>query len=162
MKKFISLVDKIETAICMAFIIGFTMVLLIGMIWRTAGHPLNWCNDTALFMLAWTVFLGGDVAFRSGRLVNVDILVSHLPMKAVKVVTVIVYAIVIVFSATMVVEGCKLTANVGKRTLEGISFISYAYVAASIPTGFSLMIITAIDRLVDLLKSKDKSVISKM
>ena len=162
MNKFMRIVDKIETAVCMVFIIGFTSVLLLGMVFRTAGHPLNWCNDTTLFMLAWTVFLGGDVAFRSGRLVNVDVIVSRLPVKATKAVSVLVYIIIITFTVLMTIQGIKLTGNVGKRTLEGIPFISYAYVAASVPTGFSIMTITAVDRLLHLLKSNDRQEISKM
>ena len=162
MKTFMRIVDKIETAICMVFIIGFTSVLLLGMIFRTAGHPLNWCNDTALFMLSWTVFLGGDIAFRSGRLVNVDVIVSRLPVKITKVIAVLVYLTIILFAVLMTVQGIKLTGNVGKRTLEGIPFISYAYVAASVPTGFCLMIITAVERLLHLLKSDDIKELSKM
>ena len=162
MKKVLNIINKIETAVCMVFIIGFTSVLLLGMIFRTAGHPLNWCNDTALFMLSWTVFLGGDIAFRSGRLVNVDVIVSRLPIKATKVLAVLVYTIIIVFAVLMTIQGIKLTGSVGKRTLEGISFISYAYVAASVPTGFCLMTITAVERLLDILKSNDSKEISKM
>ncbi len=162
MKTFIKIVDKIETAVCMVFIVGFTSVLLLGMIFRAAGHPLNWCNDTALFMLAWTVFLGADVAFRSGRLVNVDVIVSRLPVRATKAVAVLVYLTIIVFTVLMTIQGIKLTGNVGKRTLEGIPFISYAYVAASVPSGFFLMTITAVERLIHLLKSDDKKELSKM
>ena len=50
----------------------------------------------------------------------------------------------------MVKQGALLCVNVGKRTLEGIPFLSYVWVAASIPVGFSLMFITAVKRLYDL------------
>ena len=65
----------------MTCVVGFTSVLMLGAAVRLLGHPLNWCNDVALLMLAWTTFLGGDVAFRAGRMVNVDILIAKLPVR---------------------------------------------------------------------------------
>ena len=145
MKKFFEILNKAELAITMTCVVGFTSVLMLGAAVRLLGHPLNWCNDVALLMLAWTTFLGGDVAFRAGRMVNVDILIAKLPVRFQKAVAVMVYAVLL-----------------GKRTLEGIPFLSYVWVAASIPVGFSLMFITAVKRLYDLMMSSDTTVISKM
>ena len=153
MKKFFEILNKAELAITMTCVVGFTSVLMLGAAVRLTGHPLNWCNDVALLMLAWTTFLGGDVAFRAGRMVNVDILIA---------VALIVYAVLLVMMFVMVRQGLQLCANVGKRTLEGIPFLSYVWVAASIPVGFSLMFITAVKRLYDLMKTTDSTVISKM
>ena len=73
-----------------------------------------------------------------------------------------VYAVLLVMMFIMVKQGALLCVNVGKRTLEGIPFLSYVWVAASIPVGFSLMFITAVKRLYDLMMSSDTTVISKM
>ena len=162
MKRFFDMVNKAELAVSMTCVVGFTSVLLLGAAVRVAGHPLNWCNDVALLMLAWTTFLGGDVAFRAGRMVNVDILVARFPMKLQKAAAVLVYAILLVMMAVMVRQGLNLCVNVGRRTLEGIPFLSYVWVAASIPVGFSLMFMTAIKRLVELIRSNDITMISKM
>ena len=162
MKKFFEILNKAELAITMTRVVGFTSVLMLGAAVRLTGHPLNWCNDVALLMLAWTTFLGGDVAFRAGRMVNVDILIGKLPVALQKAVALIVYAVLLVMMFVMVRQGLQLCANVGKRTLEGIPFLSYVWVAASIPVGFSLMFITAVKRLYDLMKTTDSTVISKM
>lgn len=162
MKRFFDILNKTEPAITMTCVVGFTSVLMLGAVVRLVGHPLNWCNDVALLMLAWTTFLGGDVAFRAGRMVNVDILIARLPVKLQKVVAVAVYIILLVMMAVMVRQGIRLCANVGKRTLEGLPFLSYVWVAASIPTGFALMFLTAVKRLHDLMVSTDPGVISKM
>lgn len=162
MKKFFEIINKAELAITMTCVVGFTSVLMLGAVVRLVGRPLNWCNDVALLMLAWTTFLGGDVAFRAGRMVNVDILVAKLPFRLQKAVAVAVYAVLLVMMFMMVKQGLQLCTNVGKRTLEGIPFLSYVWVAASVPVGFSLMFITALKRLVDLMRSEDHSAISKM
>lgn len=162
MKKFFEILNKAELAITMTCVVGFTSVLMLGAAVRLLGHPLNWCNDVALLMLAWTTFLGGDVAFRAGRMVNVDILIAKLPVRFQKAVAVMVYAVLLVMMFMMVKQGALLCVNVGKRTLEGIPFLSYVWVAASIPAGFSLMFITAVKRLCDLMVSSDTTVISKM
>lgn len=162
MKKFFEILNKVELGITMTCVVGFTSVLMLGAVARLFGHPLNWCNDVALLMLAWTTFLGGDVAFRAGRMVNVDIIIAKLPIRLQKVIAVLVYVILFLMMFMMVKQGILLCANVGKRTLEGIPFLSYAWVAAAIPVGFSLMFITAVKRLHDLLTVTDVSEISKM
>lgn len=162
MKKFFEILNKAELAITMTCVVGFTSVLMLGAAVRLVGHPLNWCNDVALLMLAWTTFLGGDVAFRAGRMVNVDILISRLPLRIQKVVAVVVYGVLLFMMFMMIRQGLQLCANVGKRTLEGLPFLSYVWVAASVPTGFSLMFLTAVKRLCDLMVSTDSAVISKM
>lgn len=162
MKKFFTILERIEFAIAMVCVVGFTSVLMIGAIFRATGHPLNWCNDIALLMLAWTIFLGGDIAFRSGRMVNVDIVISKAPVNLQKCVAVVVYFVLLLMMCTMVWQGFQLCANVGARRLEGISALSYVWVAASMPVGFSFMIITAVNRLIGILKSNDPAEISKM
>lgn len=162
MKKFFEILNKAELAITMTCVVGFTSVLMLGAAFRFCGAPLNWCNDTALLLLAWTTFLGGDVAFRAGRMVNVDLIIARFPVKMQKVIAVIVYAILLIFMFFMIKQGIQLCSNVGKRTLEGIPFMSYIWVAASVPVGFSLMFITAVKRFRDLMTSADASVISKM
>ena len=162
MKKFFEILNKTELAVTMTCVVGFTSVLMLGAVVRLFGHPLNWCNDVALLMLAWTTFLGGDVAFRAGRMVNVDILIAKLPIRFQKAIALLVYAVLLFMMVMMVRQGILLCSNVGRRTLEGIPFLSYIWVAASIPVGFSLMFITAVKRLFDLLKSSEAAVISKM
>ena len=102
------------------------------------------------------------MAFRAGRMVNVDILIAKLPIRFQKAIALLVYAVLLFMMVMMVRQGILLCSNVGRRTLEGIPFLSYIWVAASIPVGFSLMFITAVKRLFDLLKSSEAAVISKM
>lgn len=162
MQKLFEKINLLELGVTMVCVVGFTSVLMLGAIMRLVGHPLNWCNDMAMLLLAWATFLGGDVAFRGGRMVNVDIIVQKFPVKVQKTVAVLVYALLIVMMVTMVWQGITLCRNVGARTLEGVADISYAWVAASVPTGFALMTLTAVWRLVGLLRSDDPAVISKM
>ena len=103
MKKFFEILNKAELAITMTCVVGFTSVLMLGAAVRLLGHPLNWCNDVALLMLAWTTFLGGDVAFRAGRMVNVDILIAKLPVRFQKAVAIMVYAVLLVFRVVSMV-----------------------------------------------------------
>lgn len=162
MQKLFEKLNRIELAVTMVCVMGFTSVLMLGAVTRLFGHPLNWCNDLAMLLLAWATFLGGDVAFRGGRMVNVDIIIQKFPLKVQKAAAVGIYALLIVMMVTMVWQGITLCRNVGARTLEGVADISYAWVAASVPTGFALMTLTAVWRLVGLLRCDDPSVLSKM
>lgn len=113
-------------------------------------------------MLAWVIFLGGDVAFRAGRIMNVGILIVKLPVRFQKVVAVMIYAALLIVMPMTVKQSALLCMSAGKRTLEGTPFFSYVWVTISILIGSSLMLITAARRLYDLTISSDTTIISEI
>ena len=79
---------------------------MLGAAVRLLGHPLNWCNDVALLMLAWTTSLAGSRAFRAGRMVNVGYIgLPKLPVRFQSAVAVMVYAVSLVMMFMMVKQG---------------------------------------------------------
>ncbi len=162
MRKILELINKIEMALAMVGLVAFTSVIFFGSVFRAFGNPLNWSADIALFIFAWSTFLGGDVAFRDGKVINVELLVQRFSVEIQKIIAVLVYAIIIIFLVFMVVFGIDLCFTTGHRTFNGVQGLSYVWVTLSIPICFSLMTLTAINRLIHLLRSNDKNQICKM
>lgn len=162
MKRFFQIKVKVEEAAAMIGIVIFTLTIFLGAFTRMFGHPLNWSSTVALFVFVWTAFLCGDVAFHHGRLVNVDLAVAKFPVKTQKKIAVLVYAIIIAFLLLLIRQGFLICQTTGYRNFNGQNGFSYFWAALSIPVCFSLMLLTALQRLVKLLKSKGDMDISKM
>lgn len=162
LRKIINYILKAELYIAMSGIVILTACLFIGAVARTVNHPLSWTNDIGMMMLAWSTFLGGDIAFRSGRLANLDLLLVKFPRKVQKVIVSICYILIIAFLLLVIFVGFKLTYTTRFRTFNGVSGLSYSWVTASFPVSACFMLCTAIARYIGLMKSNDIEQISKM
>lgn len=139
-----------------------TLFIFLGAVSRIVGHPFGWTSDMGTFMLAWSTFLGGDIAFREGRLANLDILLKRLPVKAQKTVAVIVYTIIAAFLVCLIYFGISLTYTSRFRTFNGVQGFSYSWVTLCIPVTAFFMLVTAVGRLAKLLKCDDPALIAKL
>ncbi|MFQ9447451.1 MAG: TRAP transporter small permease [Christensenellales bacterium] len=109
MKKIYHWICEAEKVIAMTGIVLMTIFIFLGAVSRAVGHPFSWTTDMGVFMLAWSTFLGGDIAFREGRLANLDIVLAKFPVKAQKGIVSAVYAIIVAFLVCMIYFGAKLT-----------------------------------------------------
>ncbi|ADY14368.1 TRAP transporter small permease [Sphaerochaeta globosa] len=153
---------KIEKYFAMFGIVVLTLCIFLGAVSRTLGKPLSWTTDIGMLMLTWSTFLGGDIAFREGRLANLDIVVAKFPKSIQKTLVVIIYAIIIIFLCSLVYLGTRLTYTTRFRTFNGVPNFSFAWVTVSLPCSAVFMIVTAVKRVIVLLKSNDCSAIAKM
>lgn len=147
MKKLTEKLVLVETYIAAACMASSTLIMFLGAVLRGFKHPINWSLDISLFLFAWCVFLSADVAMKHSRLVNVDMLISHLPARVRKVLAVFCYLTILVFLIAMVIVGAKLTWTTRIRTFQGIPGFSYAWVTLSLPVGFALMTGTVVNKL---------------
>lgn len=98
--------------------------------------------DLAMFLLAWTAFLGADVAWRSGQLVGVDLITRNLPKKVQKIIEILLYCIIFGALILIIVFGIRLAITEKLRTYQSIP-IPYSLVTISIVVaGLSMSIST--------------------
>ncbi|MCL1999889.1 MAG: TRAP transporter small permease [Planctomycetes bacterium] len=162
LRRILTIIGKVEMALAMLCLSCFTIIVFLGAVTRYFKHPLMWSSDLALFLFAWTTFLGGDIAYRSGRLVNVNVIVAYFPLALQKLTAVIIYGIILTFLGCLIIYGIKLCGTTIHRTFNGIPGFSYVWVTISIPICCGFMAITSIDRLVRLLRSQDRAEVAKM
>lgn len=162
MKKFYEMVCRIEKILAMIGILLMTVFIFLGAVSRVVGHPLQWTSDMGTFMLAWATFLGGDIAFREGRLANLDVFISKFPVKVQKAIVAFVYAAIIVFLVCLIYFGAKLTYTSRFRTFNGVKGFSYSWAALCMPVTGSFMLVTAVGRFVKLMKCDNPKQIAKM
>jgi TRAP-type C4-dicarboxylate transport system permease small subunit len=140
------------------------MVFIVALVFvaastRYLGYPINWSVDMAVCLFAWCTFLGGDVAFRNNKLMNVDFLVKKLPEKNRNLVEIIILVIILIFLAAMIGYGIRLSYTTRFRAFQGIPGFSYTWVTISVPIASTLMMITTILRIREkLIKDVSKSI----
>ena len=72
----IVLVARLGTGLCFAVLIASVLIQVLG---RTLASSPVWTEELTRYALLFTVAFGAGLAFRSGDLVNVDIVCESLP-----------------------------------------------------------------------------------
>jgi TRAP-type C4-dicarboxylate transport system permease small subunit len=127
MRKIYRALCKAEVAVCAVGFVFLVAFVFISAILRSFRLSVAWNIDLAMFLLAWTSFLGADIAWRSGQLVGIDIVLRRLPFKAQKIVEIFIYLAVFAALVVIVIFGSRLMWVERVRTYQ------------SIPIPFSLM-----------------------
>lgn len=102
----------------------------------------HWAEEVAVGAFVWVIFLGLANAYKTHRLIGVEVIMELLPKKGRTVVEFITSIIVTILSSLMLIFSYKYVSESTKITasLE----ISYAYINASIIVSFALITIYSI------------------
>ena len=137
---------KAETAVC-----GVLFVLNVGFVFVSAflrffRVSLSWNIDMAMLLLAWTAFLGADVAWRSGQLIGIDLVTRYLPKKVQKIVLIAVYAIILYTLVVICYYGAKLCWTERLRMYQSMP-IPYSIVTFSLVVATFSMAISTVGKI---------------
>jgi TRAP-type C4-dicarboxylate transport system permease small subunit len=144
MNKVYEYVCKGESFLTKVFIVFLVALVFVAAATRYMGYPINWSVDIAVCLFAWCTFLGGDVALRKNKLMNVDFFIGKLSPEKRRLVELLNLLIILIFLGALVVYGTKLSYTTRFRTFQGIPWFSYTWVTISVPIGSILMMITTI------------------
>ncbi|MGH0052753.1 MAG: TRAP transporter small permease [Sphaerochaetaceae bacterium] len=151
--KKICTIEVIVSAVCLSI---SCLLIFIAAIARTLDHPFNWSQDFSLFLFAWSVFLAADVALRNDKLVRMELLLLKTSQKTTRIITIFNYLIIVIFLASMTIQGIKLCFISYQRVFQGIPGFSYTWVILCVPVGCSLMLVTSLRKLKQLLTPQQK------
>jgi TRAP-type C4-dicarboxylate transport system permease small subunit len=117
---------------------------------------MSWNIDLAMFLLAWTAFLGADIAWRSGQLVGIDIVTRRLPPLLQKIIEIFIYIIIFGALVLIAVFGIQLAVAERLRMYQSIP-VPYSFVTLSIVVaGLSMMLSTILKIRRSILKFSKK------
>jgi TRAP-type C4-dicarboxylate transport system permease small subunit len=131
MRKLYHALCKAEAAACGAGFVFLVAFVFLSAILRFFRISMSWNIDLAMLLLAWTAFLGADIAWRSGQLVGIDIVTRQLPKKAQNIIQILIYLIVLCALVLIVVFGARLAWSERIRTYQSIP-IPYSLVTVSL------------------------------
>jgi TRAP-type C4-dicarboxylate transport system permease small subunit len=143
MRKLYHALCKAEVVICgvaFMFLIAFVFVSAILRFFRLS---VSWNIDLAMFLLAWTAFLGADIAWRSGQLVGVDLVTRRFPLKLQKLITIVIYLIIMGALVLVAFFGIRLALVERVRIYQSIP-IPYSLMTMSLVVAALSMILSTI------------------
>ena len=144
MKKFYENFCKVETAICG---IGFILLVILvfgSAILRFFRMSMAWNIDLAMLLLAWSSFLGADIAWRKGQLIGIDLVTRYFPKKIQKLIMIAVYAVILSVTVIICIYGIRLSWTERLRTFQSLP-IPYSLVNLSLVVAtFSMSISTVV------------------
>lgn len=138
--------DTVEVTIAKIFFAATVILVLIGAVTRTVGHPAIWSVDLAQAFFAWASVLGADIALHRNAHIEIDMLVRRFPRVLRYWLAVTWLALIAVFLGCLVHYGAQLTLLNVERPMGDAGF-SYAWVTAALPAGALLMLATTLTRL---------------
>ncbi|MDR1955231.1 MAG: TRAP transporter small permease subunit [Treponema sp.] len=143
MRNLYRILCKAEVLICGTGFIFLVAFVFLSAILRFFRISMSWNIDLAMFLLAWTAFLGADIAWRSGQLVGIDIVTRRLPKKLQKIIALALYGIILFALVIIIVFGIKLAMLERLRKYQSIP-IPYSLVTLSIVVTALSMVVSTI------------------
>ncbi|MDR1257618.1 MAG: TRAP transporter small permease subunit [Spirochaetaceae bacterium] len=143
MRKVYRFLCKAEVLICGTAFIFLVAFVFLSAVLRFFRISMSWNIDLAMFLLAWTAFLGADIAWRSGQLIGVDLVTRQFPRQVQKAIEIALYLIVLGALALITVFGIRLAITEKLRTYQSIP-IPYSLVTLSLVVAALSMIFSTI------------------
>ena len=132
---------KIEDALTMVLLAVIVLCVFVAAVMRWFGIPLIWSVDFATMLFIWVAILGANKALREGHHVGVDVIVRHFPLGTRIGLDLFFHLLIAIFILFLTWYGVELV-QLNSERLHGTSGLSYSWITAAIPVGFSLMFIT--------------------
>lgn len=126
--------------ISIVLVVGLTIVVLLGVIFRFAGDSLSWYDEVASVLLAWVTYYGAALAAIKRRHISVPGLV-HAQAPRVRVVLVLIgEACIISLFVVLAIYGFEVLRILAGSTLVSVP-IPVRVTQSAIPIGAALFVI---------------------
>jgi TRAP-type C4-dicarboxylate transport system permease small subunit len=143
MRKLYHTLCKAEVAVCGVGFVFLVIFVFMAAILRFFRISMSWNIDLAMLLLAWTAFLGADIAWRAGQLVGIDIVTRQFPRVVQKLFTIVIYILVTLAMIVILVFGIRLAWTERIRTYQSMP-IPYSLVTLSLVVTASSMVVSTI------------------
>ncbi len=155
MKKLYEGFCKAEVAVCGVGFVFLIIFVFASAILRFMRISLSWNIDLAMLLLAWTAFLGADIAWRSGQLIGIDLVTRYLPKKIQKAILILVYALILCVTVVICIYGARLAWVERLRTYQSMP-IPYSLVTLSLVVATFSMSISTVGKIVNCIRFFNK------
>ena len=147
MKRLYESLCRLEEFLAKVLLVSFTLLVAVSSGARFLRRPADWAQDGAIFLFVWFVLFSADIAMRNDKLVSVTILTEKLPRRAQNWIMAVNYSIIAGFLVFMIGYSLPLMGMSRHVAFQGRAGFSYAWVIASVPVAFSMLLITVVLKL---------------
>ncbi|MBL4877192.1 MAG: TRAP transporter small permease subunit [Cohaesibacteraceae bacterium] len=95
-------IASLERYILIVLAASVTLLILLNVVTRSLSVAIYWVDELAIYAMIWLVMIGGSSTIRSRQGISVTLLEGIVGVKAWKAMLMIVDAIILLFSITLV------------------------------------------------------------
>jgi TRAP-type C4-dicarboxylate transport system permease small subunit len=154
MKKLYDLVLRLVEYIVILLMIAMTLLVVVAVIFRKAGHSISWYDEFAGYILVWVTFWGAVIALERKRHIGFESLVELMPKSIQKMVMSVVYIFLIFLNLVLIKYGWKLTTELTGETAITLP-VPIGYINVVLPITASLMLILCLIQIVEVWFKKE-------
>lgn len=148
-----SIIKLLELVLVLAIILCVVLQILYRYIFD--GY-LIWTEETARYLLPWTVFLGMAYCFGHSEHLIVDVLTYKLKGKKHQTILILGWITSLIFCIMMLIVSIQGIDTIATTNWATIPFLSYKYVYISLTAGLALSILYLIINLAEVFTGKKK------
>ncbi len=154
------LLQKIDLWIGFITMTLMTLVIVIQVIFRFAGHPLSWPEEVARWMMIWISFAGASYSFRNGGLIQVDFFVKKLfPPVMQKWITILGYLIMGGMFGYIMVSAFRYILMTREKGLTyPMTQLPTMYIILALVVGGFLVVLFCIGRIIEMIKASPEEI----
>ena len=153
MRKALALLRRIELYSAIALLAVIVAVVLAGTIGRYGGHPVIWSDEVAQALFIWLAMLAADLTLQRSGHFRITVLAGLLPDTVRFLLDLAIKLVIAAMLAMLIFYGSKLAMVFHPRPLP-MTGVPSSYAGAALPVAYGLMLITAVEQIVDHFRNK--------
>ena len=151
-KKISDGIDKACLVIIVAILAAMVVVTMAQIISRLAGDAFLWTEELNRYLLIWGTLIGASCAYKEGSHISITFVQGLCSAKNERKLRILVHVICLV--AFIAMAYFSLEYALKQAQLAPVLRISMKYMYLSVPIGFSLLAIHALDALLQVRQEK--------
>jgi TRAP-type C4-dicarboxylate transport system permease small subunit len=151
-KKISDSIDKVCLAIIVAILGTMVVVTMAQIISRLAGDAFLWTEELNRYLLIWGTLIGAGCAYKEGSHISITFVQGMCSAKTERILRMLVHTVCLIAFVAMAYFSLEYAMK--QAQLAPVLRIPMKYMYLSIPIGFSLMAIHALDALLQVVHEK--------
>ena len=143
----VRLFDRVLEAIAAALMLGVTLIIVAGFVFRWIGYSLVWYDEVGSISLCWLTYYAGALAALRGAHIGFPGLVNALPPNWRVAATLLASTITIFFFGLLAVTGIAVVRVLKGDTLVSLPDVSLQITQSVIPIAAMLFVVAELTRL---------------
>ena len=144
--------NRLSETVCCGFLMAMTIIVVLQVVCRyLLGTALTWSEEFARYGLVWITFLGAGIALKRRAHMGLQAIVGFFSPRVQYAVQVFAIISVIGFLVIAAVKGIELALFNMKQHSPAMG-LPMGLVYLAIPSGCLVMLVHALDQVLDLLR----------
>ncbi len=156
LKKASDLVNDIAKWIMFAYVIGVTILAIVGVVFRMANMSLSWNEELMRWFLIGIGYIGASVALKERSHIGIEYFIMNMNSTFRKIAIIVGYLAIITFLMVVLIVSWQASLH-AQRQYGSILRVQMIWVKLNLPVGSLFMLIHMIYFSVGILTEKEET-----